>query len=437
MYSTYRFLTSGAKPVLAYILSKRLKNGKESPDRYLEKSAIIRLKRPQGHLIWFHAASVGEAQSTLILINKILNLNPKIHILVTTGTLTSAQMMEGKLPLNVFHQFYPLDHPKWVSTFLQHWKPDFILWMESELWPNMLHEIKSRKIPALLINAHMSPRSFKTWTFFSSLSKHMMGAFDAVLCQTALDKERFTALGAQNAIITDNIKYSAAPLKADLSELKRLTDTTLNRKIWLYASSHKGEEDIACDIHSKLKHLIPDLLTIIVPRHPNRRDEIKSISDAYTLNIQFRGEDKKQPTAETDVYIADTLGELGLFYRLAPIACIGRSLSDDGGGGHNPIEAAQLGCAVMHGPHVQNLQDIFDEMDSKDAAIHIASSDHLYETLLELFNAPEKIQNLQNTGLKFSREKNNVIERIMNEIEPRIQHLILDTPKLKEHTHAH
>lgn len=437
MYNTYRFLTSGAKPVLAYILSKRLKNGKESPDRYLEKSASITLKRPQGHLIWFHAASVGEAQSTLILIKKILSLNPKINILVTTGTLTSAKIMEEKLPPNAFHQFYPFDHPEWVSIFLEHWKPDFIIWMESELWPNMLHEIKIRQIPALLINAHMSRKSFKTWQFFSSLSQHMMRTFDAVLCQTELDQERFTILGAKNAIITDNIKYSAAPLKTDASEFKRLTDITLNRKIWLYASSHKGEEDIACNIHSKLKHLIPDLLTIIIPRHPNRRDEIKLICDGYALNTQFRGEDKKPPTQDTDVYIADTIGELGLFYRLAPMACIGRSLSDDGGGGHNPIEAAQLGCAVLHGPHVQNLQDIFDEMDSKEAAIHIASSNHLYETLLELFNAPEKIQALQNTGLIFSREKNNVIERIMNEIEPRIQHLILDTPNLKEHAHAH
>ncbi len=415
MYKIYKTLTTLSIPLLIAILNKRCKAGKELPSRVQEKRAIISKPRPSGKLIWIHAASVGEAQSTLVLIDKFLEQDKTLNIMVTTGTVTSARIMDEKLPAQAFHQFYPLDHPKWVATFLNHWQPDGVLWMESELWANMLCEIKARNIPAILVNARMSQSSFNSWKRFKSLAKTTLSAFDKILCQTENGAKYFTELGAKNVIVTDNLKYSARALNYDEGDLKNLATT---RPLWLYASTHKGEEDLACRAHIELKEQFPNLLTIIVPRHPDRREEIAQSCDKFDLNIKFRGSKKDLPEGDTDIYIADTLGELGLFYRLAPLACIGRSFSDDGGGGHNPIEAAQLGCAVIHGKNIQNLQDIFDEMDGVNAAICMDNAQELAPTIKSLLNQNEKLLNLQNAGKQYSKDKNNVIEKVMLELKP-------------------
>ena len=419
MYILYKTLTSASAPFLLCLLKARCRAKKEIPDRLLEKQSITDKKRPSGKLLWIHAASVGEAQSTLILIKRFLEQNEDLNILVTTGTVTSAKIMGDKLPEQAFHQFYPLDHPKWVKKFIGHWRPDAVIWMESELWPNMLSEIKNNNIPAILVNAHMSEKSFNGWKRLLSLIKVPLSAFDTILCQTNTDKQYFDALGASSkTIVTDNLKYSAAPLAYDQTEFKHLSALFGKRPVWVYASTHKNEEKIACDIHIKLKERFPDILTIIVPRHPDRRDEIKETCSAFNLNITFRGSGKISPTKNQDVYVADTLGELGLFYSLSSITCIGRSFSDDGGGGHNPIEAAQLGCAVLHGPNVQNLQDIFDEMGSENAAVCVKTPEDLCNTLIDLLGNEDKLQGLQNAGQQYSNAKSNVIERVMDEIMP-------------------
>ncbi len=405
-------------PLLTAILNKRCKAGKELPSRIQEKKSIITKPRPSGKLIWIHAASVGEAQSTLVLINNFLSMNKALNIMVTTGTLTSAQLMEEKLPKQAFHQFYPLDHPKWVEKFINHWKPNAVIWMESELWPNMLNEISKCDIPAILVNAHMSEKSFNSWKRVKPLAKAALSAFNKILCQTEIDKERFTELGASNAVVTNNLKYSAQALEYDEILLNNIINITKNRPIWLYASTHAGEEEIACEVHIELKKQFPDLLTIIVPRHPERRDDIKESCKKFNLDIKFRGAGKNLPKNNTDIYIADTLGELGLFYTVSPLACIGRSLSDDGGGGHNPIEAAQLGCAVIHGANIQNLQDIFNEMNEAEAAICVHDAKELQSLISALLNDNNKMRRLQNAGKKYSDDKNNIIEKVMSEIKP-------------------
>ncbi len=427
MYLMYKYLTSVSAPLLNRILQIRLGKGKEDPERINEKKAIISRPRPAGALIWIHAASVGEAQSALILIKHLLEHFPSAHILITTGTLTSATIMESKLPPNAFHQFYPLDHPTWVNRFLDHWSPNAVLWMESELWPNMLRAIKDRNIPSALINARMSKKSFKSWRKLTPIITPMLSTFNNILCQTEEDATLFKHLGAKNTLVTDNLKYSAQKLPSNSDELQEIRDATYNRPIWLYASTHAGEEKIACNIHQKLKADIPDLLTIIVPRHPERRDDILKTCSMPELNIILRTDDKVFPTDDTDIYIADTLGELGLFYRLAPIAVIGRSLSDDGGGGHNPIEAAQLGCVVLHGPNVQNLQDIFDEMDSANAAIPIDTEQHLYDKLHALFNNPDEVEEQQNIALTYSRQKVKIIDTVRDALQPILHEARLHT----------
>lgn len=414
MYKFYKALTSISAPFLGIFLKKRLKAGKEHPERYQEKKAQISLARPNGKLIWIHAASVGESQSALIVIDNIQSLYHEMNILVTTGTRTSAELMEKKLPKNAIHQFAPLDHPKWVKSFLNHWKPDAALWMESELWPNMLMALKEQGIKTVLLNAHMSEKSYKSWSKAKLLSQEVLSSFRKILCQTEKDKERFENLGAINVIVTDNLKYSADPLIFNKEDLENLKKATSDRKLWLYASTHKGEEELAFKVHRELQSDYPGLLTIIVPRHPERREEISFDN----INYSFRGENKVMPTAENQIYIADTLGELGLFYKLAPIACIGRSFSEDGGGGHNPIEAAQMGCAVLHGPHVQNLQDIFDDMKTHDASVQIDHKNDFAQILKSLLSDQEKLKSLQEKAKEFSTKKTSVIKTVMVELRP-------------------
>ncbi|PCK00231.1 MAG: 3-deoxy-D-manno-octulosonic acid transferase [Zetaproteobacteria bacterium] len=418
MYKTYRMLTLYSGAILSFILDRRCKAGKEIPHRLLEKKGISDLPRPPGLLLWIHAASVGEAQSALILVKRLLALDADMNILVTTGTLTSSQLMDRRLPREAFHQFFPLDHPKWVEKFVNHWQPNAVIWMESELWPNMLNEIRKNNIPAILVNAHMSEKSFSSWKKMTSLAKFSLSTFSKILCQTETDQIYFNQLGAKDTLVTDNLKYSADPLDYIQSDLNELSQAIQNRPLWLYASTHKGEETIACNVHKALKSKFPELLTIIVPRHPERREEIKNLCRNSDLKIKFRGKNKTLPDKNDDIYIVDTLGELGLFYRLSPIACIGRSFSDDGGGGHNPIEAAQLNCAILHGPNVQNLQNIFDDMNMDKAALCISDPTHLCDTLNLLLSNESEIVELQTTALKYSNKKNHIIENIMNEIKP-------------------
>jgi 3-deoxy-D-manno-octulosonic-acid transferase len=410
--SLYRYLTRKSSPLLNRLLNYRAQNGKENPERLQERRGIPSEPRPEGVLCWIHAASVGEAQSALILIHTLLRHRPDLKILITSGTLTSSRMLEKNLPERALHQFYPLDHPEWVCSFLDHWRPNCTLWMESELWPNMLSEISARKIPALLINARMSEASFKRWRLFKRTISRLLGVFSDILCQTERDALNFKKLGAHTVQVTDNLKYSAQPLSAEDADLKNMSGALGSRPCWVYASTHKGEELLAAQAHEILKNVLPDLLTIIVPRHPERGDMIVQDLASYSLKAQLRGAQKNLPAYDTDLYIVDTLGELGLFYRIAPIAVIGRSFSDDGGGGHNPIEAAQLGCAVLHGPHVQNLQEIFDEMDRAEASILIDQKEKLPQTLLRLLTQPQDLQIYQKTALEFARTKEHVIDRV-------------------------
>lgn len=421
MYRFYRAVTYCAASIFSVVLKKRTKKNKEHPSRINEKKGIATLPRPSEKLIWIHAASVGEAQSALILINKISEHQKDIKILITTGTLTSANLMEKRLPKNAFHQFYPLDHPKWTKRFLKHWRPDLVLWMESELWPNMLYEVKKQNIPAFLINARMSERSFKRWKYFKSLISTTLNAFHHILCQTENDKMYYDALCNVEITVTDNIKYSSSPLEYNEDDLHEIKQTIQTRPVWLYASTHDGEEEIACEIHNNLKEHIQDILTIIVPRHPERRDQIKET--CQNVNSTFRGSSKNLPDKNTDIYIADTMGELGLFYVLSPIACIGRSLSNDGGGGHNPIEAAQHNCAVLYGPNVQNLQEIFDEMNHQQAAHQVKNKQQLQTEIKRILETPDQCEVMQKKAKHYASQKISVIDNVMDILKPTLEDL--------------
>ena len=419
MIKLYHSITKAGEKPLTWLLKWRTSKGKEDPSRLHERMGSPQVPRPEGALVWVHAASVGEAQSTLILIERLLRDNENLHVLLTTGTLGSAQFLAPKLPARCIHQFYPLDHPAWVAQFLDHWQPQLALWMESELWPNMLAAIKQRNIIAALVNARLSYKSYKSWNLFKKHAAELLSTFHIILAQTGRDEAYFTDLGAGgNIIVTDNLKYSARALPADEAQLKILSGATLGRKIWLYASSHEGEEYITCRLHQILKNRIPDLLTIIVPRHPDRREDIAKTIESHRLKYTIRGTALTPPGPDDDIYLADTFGELGLFYRLAPLACIGRSFSRDGGGGHNPIEAAQLHCGVLHGPHVQFQQDIFDEMDREGAALRISDEAHFRQVLEQLLTEDSALTELQEKAAAYAAGKTAVIDRVMEGLSP-------------------
>ncbi|MCB9979361.1 MAG: 3-deoxy-D-manno-octulosonic acid transferase [Rhodospirillales bacterium] len=416
LYSALLRLAGG--PFLRSLLASRAEKGKENPARIGERMGRPTHPRPPGPLVWIHGASVGEAQSALILIEKILEKNQTCPVLVTTGTLTSAALMATRLPHGAIHQFYPLDHPEWVDAFLDHWRPDAVLWMESELWPCMLSALSARKIPAALVNGRLSPRSARRWKAFPKTARQLLGAFSVCLAQSESDARAFLALSAQNVSAPGNLKFSAAPLPCDPKSLETLRETTTGRPCWLYASTHAGEEDLACRIHLALREKVPGLLTILVPRHPERGDEILHITRRHGLKARLRGPDGALPDPRDDFYIADTLGELGLFYRLAPVACVGRSFSLDGGGGHNPIEAARLGCAVLHGPAVQNLTQIYTLMDESGAALSLHDEAGFIKTLESLLTSPNTLSALQDKARSFAQDQDGVIERVMNALEP-------------------
>jgi 3-deoxy-D-manno-octulosonic-acid transferase len=416
MLRIYASLMKASGPILRNALLRRSKKGREDVTRLGERMGIYVMNRPPGQLVWLHAASVGEAQSALILI-KALQQTGCPNILVTTGTVTSARLMAQRLPSGAFHQFYPLDHPAWVASFLNHWQPDLVLWMESELWPNMLCAVKERRIPAALVNARLSDRSFRRWRMAGLHIRTILGAFRAIFAQTGKDAALFRRLGASNVLVSGNLKYCADPLPCDPASLQALRAAVQNRPLWLYASTHEGEEELACRLHRELKKKIPDLMTVIVPRHPDRGTAVKMLCEKQSLVARLRS-GKELPAPQDDIYIGDTLGEMGLFYRTAPVACIGRSFSYDGGGGHNPIEAAQLGCAIMHGPHVQNLATIFQEMDECGASLLLNNESEFRTRLAELLQDKEMLRSLQTAAASFLQDKGRVLDIIMDEIRP-------------------
>jgi 3-deoxy-D-manno-octulosonic-acid transferase len=377
LLSTYRKMTSIAEPLAARLLRQRLAQGKEDEDRLPERLGRPGRVRPKGPLVWVHAASVGESVSVLPLIRELGRLRPDAAVLVTTGTVTSGRMMVERLPPNAFHQFVPVDTPTAVCAFLDYWKPSLALWVESELWPNMLYEIKERAIPIALVNARMSESSFRNWRRAKRAAEELLDTFDLCLAQDDDVADKLKKLGARHVETPGNLKLVGEPLPYDAEVLSQLRSAIGSRPKWLLASSHEGEEQLAAFTHRDLSSQFPRLLTIIVPRHPQRGPQIAaSLEGLFRVARRSKGE---LPSSETEIYIADTLGELGVFYRLSPLAVMGGSFVPHGG--QNPLEPARLGAAVLSGPHIDNFREIFRLLVAGDGADVLTSNDQLTDRL--------------------------------------------------------
>ncbi len=360
-----------AAPGLRAMLRRRVARGKEVAARLPEREGIDPTPRPAGLLVWLHAASVGESQSILPVLSALHEEAPDAAALLTTGTVSSAALLAEQLPRlgldHVLHRFVPLDVPAWVARFLDHWQPDVAGFVESELWPNLLAGCRARGIPTMLVNARMSARSFRGWQRAPGFARQVVGAFDRVQAQSEADAAHLRLLGARHVDAPGNLKLAAPPLRADPAELARLRALIGDRPVWLAASTHPGEEEVAGQVHRALAAAHPGLLTIVAPRHPERGAAI-----AAALGAPRRAAEQ-DPGA--GVWVADTLGELGLLYRLAPLAFVGRSLT--GQGGQNPLEPARLGCAVAVGPHTGNFAEAVRALETAGALTRVADAGEL------------------------------------------------------------
>jgi 3-deoxy-D-manno-octulosonic-acid transferase len=368
----YHGLTAAVGPLASLWIGRRLKQGKEDPARVGERRGLTRDARPHGPLVWIHGASVGEVLAAAGLIERLRERN--LRILLTSGTLTSANVVANRFPPDIIHQFIPYDAPRFVTRFLDHWRPSLALFIESDLWPNLILEAAARRVPMMLINGRMSQRSFPRWQRASATIGALLGRFDICMAQSRIDAERFSALGSPSVITTGNLKMDVDPPPADPARLERLQAVTRGRPVIVAASTHPGEEELLVAAHRRLAAAFPTLLTVIVPRHPHRGEQIAGMIEAAGLHVALRSREQ-QPMAATAIYVADTMGELGLFYRLAPIVFMGGSLIEHGG--QNPIEAVKLGAAIVHGPHVSNFTDVYRALDDQAGAFVAGDADAL------------------------------------------------------------
>jgi len=413
----YRGLTCIGLPAVELLLRKRAVNGREDPARLPERRGVASRARPEGELIWIHAASVGEANSCLRVIEMLLQNNADRSVLLTTGTVTSASMIETRLPARAIHQYYPVDRQTWVSRFLDHWKPDAAVWVESELWPNMIGEAARRNIPLALINARMSRQSERNWRFTGSAIRQLLSCFSVCLAQTPADALCFERLGARDAICVGNLKYSAAPPPADAKDCKALAEAIGNRPVWLAASTHPGDEKLVIEAHRQLAEKNPDLLTVIALRHPDRMDEVRRLIAENGLSFSSRSEDAV-PGPEDSVFVVDTVGEMGLYYRYCPIVLVCGTFSDHGG--HNPIEPAMLDCAILHGPDMSNFQTVAKDLQAVRGAFLVKDSSEVAQMVSTLLADPEQAQTTALAARNVAEENNGVIERVMERIDAMI-----------------
>jgi 3-deoxy-D-manno-octulosonic-acid transferase len=411
----YRGVTSFSIPFINYYLNRRLAHGKEHPERFPERKGQASRMRPAGPLAWIHAASVGEAQSALTLIQHMLRRRTDLHVLVTTGTITSAEIMSDRLPARSFHQFVPVDRIGWVRRFLDHWDPDFAIWVESEFWPNLIHETAERNIPIALINGRISRQSVANWRQAPRFIRGVLGCFRLCLTQTEEEASRFRELGASRVLCHGNLKYSAEPLPVDENEWDRISAEITGRPVWLASSTHPGEEDIVAEAHDRIKISHPNLLTIIVPRHPERGSEIAAGLAGRGLKVARRSSSDPIGPGH-DILLADTLGELGLFYRLAPIAFIGGSMHSHGG--HNPLEAAQLDCTILHGPDMTNFKTVAEELNEADGAIEVSDANALATAVSHLLATPDDAASISEAAANVAAKNYAVVDMVMESLSP-------------------
>lgn len=414
-FQGYALLGHLASPLVRRYLHRRLAQGREEAQRLGERLGRTAVARPEGPLLWIHAASVGEAQSTLPLIERLQRDWPRFAILMTSGTVTSAKLMRERLPPGVIHQYVPVDLPQAVGAFLDHWRPDIALFVDSEFWPGLLRGAAARGTRLVLLNGRISAKSYNGWRRARPLIAGLLDCFDLIAARSPEDRERLEALGAAGVLSLGDLKAAVPPLAAEPAELERLQAAIGERPCWLAASTHSGEERMAGDTHRALRARFPALLTLMAPRHPHRGAAIRRELETLGLTVAQRSRGEAL-TGTTDVYLADTIGELGLWYRLVEIAFVGGSLVAHGG--QNLLEPAKLDCAILAGPHTANFARLAAEMIAAGALREVGGPAALTAAVAELLAEPGARQGLAAAAARYAATQAGVLDRIMEALAP-------------------
>jgi 3-deoxy-D-manno-octulosonic-acid transferase len=416
----YRLFAVAMTPLVPLFLARRLKRGKEHRARLSERRGETRVARPAGSLVWLHAASVGELSSVLPLIERIRARG--VDILVTTGTVTSGGLAAQRLPRGVIHQFLPVDVPRYMRRFFDHWKPDLALLVESDLWPNMIIEASRRSVPMIMVNGRLSQNSFQRWRHLPNTITNLLQRLDLCLAGTPGDAERLLDSGAPRVVTTGNLKLDVPAPSADAAKLAALQDAIGGRPVVAATSTHAGEESIVIDAHRRLRGSFPKLLTLIAPRHPERGPGVVEIARAAGLSVAQRSRGEL-PRANTEIYVADTIGELGLVYRLAPIVFMGGSLIYHGG--QNPVEAAKLGAAILHGPHVWNFVEIYAALDTAHGAEPVMDADRLTAGIAAWLAEPAARKRVADIARSTVDALGGALEHTLQSLDPYLMQLLL------------
>jgi len=409
VFQLYAALTAVAAPAIRIAVSRRMRKAGVTPVRIAERFGEATEARHPGRLIWFHAASVGEALSILGLVHEMGLRDHKAHFLITSVSATSAKLVSERRPPRCAHQFAPLDTPGAVARFLDHWQPDLAVFVESELWPRLIFETHARGVPLALVNARLSERSFVRWQRLGRVARAVLARFSVLIAQTEATRDRLAALGApaEALSVSGDLKAASDRLPIDEDELARLEAQIGGRRLWVAASTHPGEEAMVAEA------VAGNGLLILAPRHPERGDEVAALLRGKGLTVAQRSK-QEVLGPETDVYLADTLGELGLWYALAPVVFLGGSLVEIGG--HNPFEPAQFRAAILHGPHVVNFRETYAEMTAMGAAREVTDAASLTTALHDMAE-PETLRAAQEAAHAFSRARegirNTVADRLM------------------------
>lgn len=415
--SSYRWIGTAIYPLVWSYLAARAAKGKEDSTRRQERYGHASAPRPQGPLVWFHAASVGETTAVIPLIREVSRRG--IAVVLTTGTTTSARVAAERLGARVIHQYVPLDFKPAVARFLDYWEPDLAIIAESEIWPMTIVELGQRHIPQVLVNGRLSDRTFSRWKKRPWLADALFENLALVIAQSDLDADRFRTLGALPVMVSGNLKVDTDAPPHDGHVLKRYSQQIRDRKTWAAISTFEGEENAAGIVHRALKERT-GLLTIIVPRHPERCDAIEAMLNAKGLTVARRT--RNDPiTPETDIFLGDTIGEMGLYLRLTEVAFVGRSLF--GEGGQNPLEPAMLGCAILSGGNVQNFRDTYQMLAKNGSAKIIRDVEMLAKGVNYLLVNDEVRRKMIDAGLETVHEMRGALSATIRGLEPYINPL--------------
>ena len=409
----YRVLGPIAAPVALARARKRMAAEGIPATRAGERNGHATKPRPPGHLVWFHAASIGESLSILPLVETLAR---ECAILVTSGTATSAKLLATRLPEGAVHQFAPLDTPAAAERFQKHWHPDIAVFVESEIWPNLIESTARRATPLMLINARMSDRALRRWARMPASARAVFSRFRQIVTQDqrTLDGLRPFVSGTGTTLgLGGNMKAAAKPLPVNDAALATWRDTLGARTAWVASSTHDGEDPAVLDAHDQIRAAHPDALLILVPRHPHRGGEITKMARARGFDTARLGGDEPV-TPDTEVLVADTLGDLGLWYRLSPIVFLAGSFGQSGG--HNPWEPIALGAALLHGPNVANAENDYRDLHAAGATVEVADGAALGKAVIALIDDPDKRARQQDAARTATTGADGLVDRLASDI---------------------